>query len=243
MKINFLKTFINITNIEEQKKAISEAIDKKRKKVFFYLNSYSFYLSEKNPLFNEAFNSADYVVPDGMSIVLGIKLLTNMRVEKVTPNHSFFDYLANEYSERNVSIFLLGSDDEALQKAVVNLNKDFPKLKIAGYHIGYFKEEESPEVIKKINSAKPDILFVGMGMPKSEIWIHKYYERFDDYLIFTVGNLIDIIAGRIRIAPRIFYNSGFEWMFRLIQEPKKLFFRYLKSNSYIIYKILSKKFL
>jgi len=243
VKINFFNTYINITNIEEQKKALSNSLRKNNKTVFYYLNSYSFYLTEKFPHFREAFNSADYITADGMSIVWGIRIINGVKIEKVTHNHSFFEYLAEEYSKRGVSIYLLGSENKLLERAVENLNQKHPGLKISGYQNGYFEESESTRIIETINKAKPGVLFVGMGMPKSELWIHNHYELFDDYVIMTVGNLIDIFAGKVKLAPKFLHSSGFEWTYRLLHEPRRLFKRYLLANGYTIYKIFSKKIL
>jgi N-acetylglucosaminyldiphosphoundecaprenol N-acetyl-beta-D-mannosaminyltransferase len=237
LQIDFFDTCINITNIEEQKKQLIASLGEKQLRVFYYLNSYSFYLIHKNSTFKKAFNNADYIIPDGQSIVWGVKIINKTKIEKVTVNHSFFDFILQTLAEKQSRIYLLGSQEIILQKAIKNLENK-AEINICGFHHGYFNQEKSEEIVTNINISNPNILLVGMGMPTSEIWIDENYNNFGNYIIMTVGNLFDIIAGERKMAPNIFYKSGLEWLYRMLQEPSYLFKRYLKSNFYFLYKVL-----
>lgn len=239
IKHTFDNTFINISSRQEYFKVIdTTARQNNVKKVFFYLNSYSYYLINKNELFRKAFNCADYIIPDGTSIVWGMKQLNKKRIEKVTFNHSFFEYLINYFIDRKLNIYLLGSIPATVKKAAENLSKKYPGIQIAGFKDGFFTIDEIPEILKHINNANPDILLVGMGMPKSEIFIIDNLDNIKSKCIFTVGNIFDIIAGERKIAPDFLVNSGFEWLYRLLQEPQRLISRYIKANGYFVCKMI-----
>jgi N-acetylglucosaminyldiphosphoundecaprenol N-acetyl-beta-D-mannosaminyltransferase len=242
-KINFLNTFINIMNKKDYLKAISNAIHNKENKIFFYLNTHSFNLLKTNKEFQRNFNQADYITPDGFSIKWAISFLYNKRIEKVSFNHNFMEYIRDLFSENLSRIFLLGSKSSTLKIAVNNLKCTPPTLNIVGYYNGYFdKKSESEKVIEEINLAQPDVLMVGMGMPDSVNWIIKNKENINTKLIFTVGNLFDIIAGEKTIAPKFLYNTPFEWIYRLAQESTKLFPRYFIVHPYFIFSVLKEKF-
>ena len=230
------ETFVNIKTQNELFEQIKLSLQRKEKKIFFYLNSYSFYLVHHNDEFKAAFNSADFILIDGMSIVYLLKRNKYNNIEKVTFNHTFFKYLLSYFQEKKTRIYLLGSKEQNVIKAQENLIEK--GLNICGVQHGYFNMEVSDEIIEDINKLSPDIILVGMGMPKSEKWLIENRDKFGDYNIITVGNLIDIFAGKASLAPTILFNSPFEWIYRLIREPKKLLKRYLISNFYLMRKLL-----
>jgi exopolysaccharide biosynthesis WecB/TagA/CpsF family protein len=230
--ITIFQSFVNIRTIDDYFDRIKVCLNNHTPTTFFYLNTYSSYLCNKNAEFRAAFNAADFIIPDGSSIVFAIKHLKGITVEKVTTNHTFIDRIAAYFNSKGVSLFLFGSEQQVLNQAISNLQLSYPKIVIAGSHHGFIESpEENEKVIALIKSSKADVLFVGMGMPISELWIAEHKHRLDVPCIMTIGNLIDIIAGKRRIAPRWVFNSGFEWLFRLIQEPVRLSPRYIKANT------------
>jgi len=243
-KINFLNTFINIRDKKDYLKIINSSLESHENRIFFYLNTLSFYLLNNGKEFSNYFNKADYIAPDGYSIKLAINFLYRKKIEKVSFNHIFFDSLMNIFSAKNYRIFLLGGRLKSLENAAVNLLTNHPKLNIVGYNHGHFNwDNESNKIIDEINSNNSEILLVGIGMPESVEWIIKNKERLNVKVIFTVGNLFDIISGEKKIAPKFLYNTPFEWLFRLLQEPLKLTRRYIIVHPYFIYKVLKEKFL
>lgn len=231
-------------NKKDYLKIISKSLHSKEKKTFFYLNTHSFYLIKTNKDFQRSFNLADYITPDGFSIKWAVSLLHNKKIEKVSFNHIFFQDILKMFSENKANVYLLGSQSNSVSIASNNLKNYEPKINVAGFHHGYFDhDKESESIIKEINSVKPDILLVGIGMPDSVTWIIKNRESINTKLIFTVGNLFDIIAGKKKIAPKFLYNSPFEWIYKLLQEPTKLFPRYAVAHPYFIYYVLKEKFL
>lgn len=229
-------------NKKDYLKIISSVLYTNEKKVFFYLNTHSFYLLNKNEEFRKCFNKADFITPDGFSIKWAISFLYNRKIEKVSFNHNFFEALIKIFSEKQYRIFLLGGKAEQVKKAAEKLINNPPGLNVVGFHHGYFaNNKNSNSLIDKINSVQPHILLVGIGMPESVIWVIRNKEQIDTKIIFTVGNLFDIIAGEKRLAPKFLYNTPFEWIYRLIQEPLKLLPRYFVAHPYFFYSVLKAK--
>lgn len=239
MIYKLINTYINITNEEEYIKEIFNTLKNKQKKVFFYLNSYSFLLFNNNKKFNDAFHIADFIIADGYSVVKAIKLLTNAEIKKVVFTYVYEKILAELFSKENVKIFCLGGSEESIRKFIANMELKFPNLNIVGYNDGFFiPGDESNTILKKINDSKAEVLIVGMGMPRSEVWIKENLKNINVNCIFSVGGFFEFLAGNKKQAPAIFYNSGLEWIYRLIQEPKRLFGRYLKANIYFVFRII-----
>ncbi len=238
MLYNILNTFVNITNENEYIKYIFNTLKDKQKKVFFYFNTYSFYLNNYNLKFYEAFNKANYIIPDGYSAVLAVKKIYNKKIDKVVFTYTFTNKLAKLFEENNVKIFCLGGTKSSIIKFYNNIKNEYPKLIIRGYNDGFFDiKNETDNIIDKINRANADVLIVGMGMPRSEIWIMENIDKINVHCIFSVGGFFEFIAGNKKQAPSFFYNSGFEWIYRLMQEPKRLTGRYIKSHFYFIYRL------
>lgn len=106
--------------------------------------------------------------------------------------------------------------------AAVNIISNYGKVKITGYNHGYFKSEEENDLIDKINSTKPDILLVGLGAPKQELWIHNNMYRLNCKVMIGVGGSIDIFAGKVSLTPEFIRKAGFEWLHRLLREPRRI---------------------
>lgn len=165
-------------------------------------------------------NCAELVIPDGAGVVLASRLMQNKLKEKVSGIDLVKKILENT-SKRPTSFFIFGGKPGVAEKASVNILSDFPKAHINGFRNGYFDETDTPEIIKKINDSKAEILLVGLGAPKQEKWIHKYAEQLNCKVIMGIGGTIDIFAGTVALAPEFMRKAGLEWLFRLIKEPKR----------------------
>jgi len=234
MKHQLENCFVNIFNNREYFEAIQNSLRGKNKVTFFYLNSYSFYLVNKNKEFKDAFNKADFIIADGYSIVWLFKKLKKVQIEKVVFTYSFFDNLAYLFSNESSKVFILGSTQSVIEKSAEVMNKEF-KINVVGYSNGFFDTGSgSAEIIERINKTGPDILICGMGMPRSEIWIQNNLDKINARLIFSVGGFFDFLTKENKMAPEWMYNSGLEWLHRLVQEPRRLFKRYLVANMYLL---------
>ena len=206
------------------------------------MNSYSFYLANKNQEFQKAFNKADIIIADGYGIVWMLKTLHKIDINKVVFTYAFYSDLHKIFSKDKLRVYFLGASEKTINKSVKIIKAKYPTLNIAGYSNGFseFRTKDN-NILRKINSVKPDILICGIGMPQSEIWIANNLDKLNTTCIFSVGGFFDFLSEEKKLAPAWMYNSGFEWIYRLIQEPKRLFKRYLFANSYLLYYVLKTK--
>jgi len=176
---------------------------------------------ERDSQLREAFHNADLVLADSIGIVWASEFLgygKPARIPGINLMLSFCELAAS----KEYTIYLLGSHGLVLNKAAENLKKKFPGLKILGMRDGYFKENEDGEILKEIRNLKPDFLFAGIGSPRAEKWIYQNLRELNVPVCMGIGGSLDVISGRLRRAPRQFRQSGFEWTYRLLQEPWRI---------------------
>jgi N-acetylglucosaminyldiphosphoundecaprenol N-acetyl-beta-D-mannosaminyltransferase len=128
-------------------------------------------------------------------------------------------------------IFILGAKQDVLERAVERLQQDYPGLIVAGYRNGYFSSDDDDSVIEEIRTAHPHMLFVAMPSPKKEYWLSEHLDELGVPFVMGVGGGVDVIAGVVRRAPRFIQRSGFEWVYRMAQEPRRLFRRFMVGNA------------
>jgi N-acetylglucosaminyldiphosphoundecaprenol N-acetyl-beta-D-mannosaminyltransferase len=128
------------------------------------------------------------------------------------------------------SVYILGARAEVLERAVLELRRRHPRLRIAGYRDGYFSPEQDAVVAEEIRAASPDLLFVAMSSPRKEYFLGEYGPRIDGVFAMGVGGAIDVMAGETRRAPLWMQRLGLEWLYRLAQEPGRLLRRYATTN-------------
>lgn len=195
----------------------------------------------KNEELRRAVNNADLVHIDGMSVVWALRYLGYKVPERVaTPDLA--DEVMKMAEKEKFSIFLLGAKETILLSCKENLLKTFPELEIAGCQNGYYMPEEEPLMVERINKVKPDILFIGMSSPKKELLFEKYRHTLNAKYILGVGGYFDIISGHLKRAPQWMQNIGMEWFFRLIQEPRRMWRRYLIGINQFLWTVLKIKF-
>lgn len=171
----------------------------------------------------------DIINIDGMGVVWAARLLGHKVPERVTGIDLFFA-LNERASHTNLSVFYLGATEEVVTKAVANMQRQYDKLNIAGYHHGYFWDDEEA-VVKQIKASGANILFVAVTSPKKERFINKWKQELGVQFVMGVGGTFDIVAGKTKRAPKWVQANGFEWAYRLMQEPKRMWKRYLSTNS------------
>lgn len=176
----------------------------------------------------QALVHADLVTCDGMPLVWASRLLRNPLPERVT-GADLVPQLLEIAAAHGYRVFFLGATPDANRRAVANVQARFPRIRIAGHYSPPFRplaEMDNDEIIQRIRAAQPDILLVAFGCPKAEKWMARHYRALGVPVSIGVGATIDFLAGAVRRAPRWMQESGCEWMFRLVQEPRRLFRRY-----------------
>jgi N-acetylglucosaminyldiphosphoundecaprenol N-acetyl-beta-D-mannosaminyltransferase len=176
---------------------------------------------ERDPELKEAFHNADLVLADSIGIVWASEFLGYGKLARI-PGVDLMLKFCGLAALRGYSIYLLGSREFVLKKAAENIEKKFPGLRIVGMHHGYFGEGEESRILKEIRNLKPDLLFVGIGTPRGEKWIYENLEELNVPVCMGIGGSLDVISGRLRRAPRWLCQRGFEWIYRLLQEPWRI---------------------
>lgn len=166
-----------------------------------------------------AVNGADLVLPDGIGVIKGAAMLGTPLKEK-TPGIEFAMGLMGKMAERGKSLYLLGAKPGVAEQAAARLKAQYPGLKIAGTHDGYFKEDAP--VVEAIRESGADCVFVCLGAPKQELWMEKNGPATGARLLCGLGGSMDVFAGTVERAPKFWSDHGLEWFYRLCKEPKRV---------------------
>jgi exopolysaccharide biosynthesis WecB/TagA/CpsF family protein len=184
----------------------------------------------------ELFLSADLIHADGMPLVFASRLLSGTPLPERVATTDLFHDVATLARRRGVSFYFLGGTPAVIEQAARRSRAQHPGLLLAGWRDGYFHRDQEAEIVAAINAARPDILWVGMGAPEELAFAMRNRERLDGVgLIKTSGGLFDFLSGRNARAPDWMQAIGFEWAYRIYQEPRRLFGRYLVTNPHALF--------
>ncbi len=197
-------------------------------------------LGRRDAKARDTVNCSSLAVPDGISLILFSRLCGHNLKRRVYGPELLIEFLKTTEG-KNYSHYFYGSTDEVLQRLVSGLKKKFPKLKVAGAYAPSFAElatEEEIKIINTINSLHPDVLWVGLGGIKQQLWMYRNKDKLQIPAMIGVGAAFDFIAGTKPQAPAWMRNNGLEWLFRLVTEPKRLWRRYLINGSLFVFYLI-----
>jgi N-acetylglucosaminyldiphosphoundecaprenol N-acetyl-beta-D-mannosaminyltransferase len=240
----FLSISVNALSKHDLIDLVAKAVENHRRYVIGNHNLHSIYLSHTEPRMREFYQQADFVHVDGMSLIWAGRLLGLPlgRLDR-TGYMDLLPLLARRASIAGWRIFYLGSKPGVAEKAANILRARHPALLIQTRH-GYFEAarnaQQNHEVLDEIARFDPNILLVGMGMPRQEFWIMENREHIQTNTIFCCGALMDYVAGELPTPPRWLGQVGLEWLFRLISEPRRLWRRYLL-EPWFVFRILARE--
>jgi N-acetylglucosaminyldiphosphoundecaprenol N-acetyl-beta-D-mannosaminyltransferase len=184
----------------------------------------------RDPRLGDAVAGCDLVVADGQAVVWASRLLRTPLPERVAGIDLFMRLLA-EAEPRGLAVYFLGARQDVLDAMLREVADRFPQLRIAGCRNGYFDDAEQEAIADAIQDSGAHLLFLGMTSPKKEIFTAAYGKRTGVRVVHGVGGSFDILAGVTRRAPRGWQRLGLEWLYRLLQEPRRLARRYLTTNA------------
>jgi N-acetylglucosaminyldiphosphoundecaprenol N-acetyl-beta-D-mannosaminyltransferase len=184
----------------------------------------------KDPLLRTSLDESDIILADGVPIVWLSRMLGTTLPERIAGIDLMYRLLERA-SEKNYSVYFLGAKPEVVEKVVEFIKNSYPGLRVAGYRDGYFKQSEERKVAEDINESCADILFVAISSPKKETFLGKWRSSLNVPICHGVGGSFDIIAGVTKRAPLWMQKFGLEWLYRLIQEPRRMWKRYLVTNT------------
>ena len=239
-----LNTNINVTTVEE----VSKLLQNKEAQTIAVCNTNTLVRSYKNKALQKKINSFDIKVPDGFPVAKASSILYKNKQERVD-GYNIFHKTIEKGLENNLSHYFFGSDEEIINKLKSKLKKKYPNLNILGYTcppLLNYEDLTKDEYIRDLKEKKPDVVWVSLGFPKQEEFIDLLLKNNNiESNIAGIGAVFEWTAGTKIKAPEILANIGLEWIFRLLQEPKRLFKRYFVDNFlfiiYIIKQIWSRK--
>ncbi|MGI6551245.1 MAG: WecB/TagA/CpsF family glycosyltransferase [Syntrophomonadales bacterium] len=212
---------LDIVDMPKALQVIEDAIQKRELSQVITLNAEMIYRAQHNQQLRDIYSQARLVTPDGIGVVWALRRAGWEISRRVTGVGLTLEILGLA-REKNWRIFLLGAEPGVAQEVARKLAAAEDSLEIAGVHHGYFADEESPTIIDLIRAARPDILLVGLGAPRQDIWIAQHLDELQVPVCIGVGGTFDVLAGKVRRAPRIWRRLGLEWLYRLISEPKRI---------------------
>jgi N-acetylglucosaminyldiphosphoundecaprenol N-acetyl-beta-D-mannosaminyltransferase len=243
--ISILGVRIDRIDIEQIIVFIDQVIRGNQKAIISNVNIHAMNLAYKTPWFRDFLNTSDINFCDGLGVSVASRLLGYGPIPRQTPP-DWISTLASLCIKNNYSMYFLGSRPGIADNAALRLKETFPDLNIAGAYHGYFdKQRESKEnkvVVKDINSHKPNILWVGFGMPLQEQWLKDNWDSLNVNVALTCGALFDYLSGEIKRGPKWMTDHGFEWLSRLFIEPRRLWRRYLLGNPLFFWRVFKERF-
>ena len=211
------------------------------------INAHSYNVARKDDLFAEALTKGDYLIPDGMSVVKACKWLhAKSQPKERIAGADLFEFEMNKLNEKGGTVMFMGSSEKTLAKIVQQAARVYPNLKVVTYSPPYkpeFNDEDNKDIINAINTANPDLLWIGMTAPKQEKWTYSHWNDLHIHChVGTIGAVFDFFAGNTKRAPQWWQEHGLEWLYRLIKEPRRMWRRYIIGNTVFLWHMLGEKF-
>lgn len=222
---------LRLTNLalDDALAAIDAAITAREPMRIAFVNADCLNISRRDVAYRDAVNAMDWVFVDGSGMRLAGRLLSQPVRDNVNGT-DLFPPLCADLAAKGRCLFLYGARPGVAERAAAWAAQQYPGLVIAGTEHGYGPESGNPALLQRIRDSQADVLLVAMGAPRQERWIHTHGPALDQQVVLAVGGLFDYYAGDIPRAPLWMRRTGLEWVFRLIQEPGRLWRRYLLGN-------------
>lgn len=220
MRIHMLGVGIDNVTRDQALRAVQRRIASQQPTVIYTPNPIMIHQAMQDDRFRRTLNRAALNLPDGIGLLLAARLMGLPLTERVA-GIEFGQELLALAARKKLRVFLLGATPGTAEQAARNLQKQMPKLTVCGTYHGYFKQAESPEICRKIENARTDILLVCLGSPAQEIWIDTHHPK-GVLVSVALGGSLDVWAGRVMRAPRLLSDLGLEWLWRMIREPHRL---------------------
>lgn len=228
-KVNIFSFNLSTLSLKETSRLILKWVASRKSGYVLACSMNDLVLAEKSNEIARSLSRANLITADGMSLVLSARLLKGKKIERVYGPDLMLE-VCRESQDKPITHYFYGSTSEVLKSLIKNLKVKFPKLEIAGTYSPPFRsltEFEKKRIYKKIKDSKPNIVWVGLGAPKQNLWAMKALRELHPCIIIGVGAAFDFIAQAKKQAPLWIRRSGLEWFFRLSQEPGRLWKRYI----------------
>jgi N-acetylglucosaminyldiphosphoundecaprenol N-acetyl-beta-D-mannosaminyltransferase len=240
-RINILKTTIDNFSFEQTLETISDCINKKQQIHHVVVNAGKIVAMQNDLQLRQSVNESDLINADGQAVVWASKVLGKPLKERVAGIDLMIELVKLAY-QNQYKIFFFGAKEEVVKAVVDKYSNEYSSDIVVGYRNGYFKKEEEQEIAKQISDSGANILFVAISSPTKENFLYENKNLLKNVnFIMGVGGSFDVVSGKVKRAPIWMQNSGLEWFYRLAQEPKRMWKRYLVGNSKFIFLVLKEK--
>lgn len=239
-RVTILNTLIDVLTMKETVDLVEQYVNTKTPLHLMGVNADKINEVNRNERMKQIVNSCGIINADGASVIMASKYLNKPLPERVA-GVDLMQHLVALSANKNYTIYLLGAKQEVVTKTAKVLKEKYPTLKIVGVRNGYFKEDQWTEIYEEISNANPDFVFVGITSPIKEYLIEFLQSKGSKAVYMGVGGSFDVISGNIPRAPLWMQKCNLEWLFRVMQEPKRLFKRYFVGNLTFIKEIRREK--
>ena len=228
-RYQILNTYVNAISMDETIAEVEKIIKAGKPTQHVVINALKVNLMNENAELQKIVNACPLINADGASIVWAAKKLGVPLKERVA-GIDLFENLVKLAAEKGYKIYLFGAKEEVVTKVKKIFEEQYPTLQIVGYRNGYFTEADEPEIVKNMHDSGADMMFVAFSSPKKEFWVNKYLNDLNIPFVMGVGGSFDVVAGVTDRAPKWMQDHGLEWFYRFIQEPRRLWNRYVVGN-------------
>lgn len=235
-KITMLGVTIDNLSIEDSLEQIQQAVQNKQQAQFGFVNPDCLNKAYKDTDYTKTLNELSSVFADGIGIRIACKRL-GIGLRDNVNGTDLFPLICQQAIQKNQSLYFLGGAPGVTDTMVKNLTTRFPDLQVAGHQHGFFDPSDTDKVIEDINTSGADMLFVAFGAPKQDIWLRQHRDALQPSVLMGVGGLFDFYSDRISRAPRWLRDVGMEWTWRLLQEPGRMWRRYLVGNPLFLFRV------
>lgn len=240
-RIHFLNTHVDNYTMEETMEAVRDAIESGKQIHHVVVNAGKMVAMQRDAQLRESVNNSDLINADGQAVVWASRFLGKPLKERVS-GIDIMESLVKEAAEHGYRVFFFGAREEIVSKVVSIYRERHGDRIIAGYRNGYFASEEETEIARQISESGAQILFVAISSPQKENFLYNHRRLLQNVnFIMGVGGSFDVVSGLVRRAPRWMQRAGLEWFYRLMQEPRRMWKRYLVGNTKFIWLVFRER--
>lgn len=239
-RINFFSVNLDLYSMEETLEEISEYIKNRIPIQHVVVNVSKLVYAQKDEQLRNIINACPIINVDGAGVILGAKMLGINIPHRVT-GIDLMEELVKYSSQNGYRVFFFGAKEDVNKAVVDHYLAKYPDLQVAGRRNGYYTEQEEASVVDEMKKSNADILFVAMGSPKKEMFLGKYSKDLNIPFTMGVGGSFDVVTGKVKRAPLWVQNMNCEWLYRLIQEPRRMWKRYFVTNGLFLLMIIKEK--
>jgi len=240
-RVNILNGWFDALTLSEVVEWAIERIDRGERGIMSAVNVAILMMMRSHPNLKRYVEKSSLIVADGQPLIWASRILGRSLPERVT-GIDLVDALCESAAANKIGVYLLGAHQSTVEVVVERLSARFPKLIVSGFSDGYFDDEEASSRACMVANSGAKILFVAMGVPRQEEFLERYWDELGVNLALGIGGSFDVIAGMRHRAPRWIQNFGLEWLYRFVQEPRRLWKRYLFTNTQFLF-LLGKEIL